>query len=328
MSLVDGYLSTQLIYVAAELALADALTGRTLTAADLAGNLGMQEPSLRRILRGLAAIGILAETPPDRFALTPMGELLRTDHPRSLHGAVLVRGRIYYETMGALFDSLTKNRTPFQQVHGTRFFDYLEEHPDQGAVFQSSMAGRSRHEAKAVVESHSFSPFRRIVDIGGGDGTLLGRILAATPTAQGILFDRPDAVARAVAHLGRVAVTGTWQAVEGDFFECVPPHGDLYILSRVLHDWNDHDATTILVNCRQVMASNSALIIIEAPMPRRAVDQPAAIRMDLHMLALLEGGRERTIAEYGELLDAAGLRLVQTVPTQGPGIAIIEARRK
>src|SRR6478609_4181534 len=106
MSLVDGYLSTQLIYVAAELSLADTLNGRTATAADLASNLGAPEPSLRRILRGLAAIGILAETASDRFALTPLGELLQTDHPRSLHGAVLVRGRIYYETMGALFDSL------------------------------------------------------------------------------------------------------------------------------------------------------------------------------------------------------------------------------
>jgi len=328
MFMVDGYLSTQLIYVAAELALADTLAGRTTTAADLAGNLEIQERPLRRILRGLAAIGILTEAPPNLFALTPMGELLRTDHPRSLRGAVLVRGRIYYETMGALFNSLTENRTPFQHIHGTRFFDYLEEHPDQGAVFQSSMSSRSRHEAEAVVESYSFSPYRRIIDIGGGDGTLLGRILAATPTAQGILFDRPDAVARAIAHLGRVAVTGSWQVVEGDFFECVPPRGDLYILSRVLHDWNDDDATIILVKCRQAMASNSTLILIETPLPQLAVEQPAAIRMDLHMLALFEGGRERTMAEYSELLDAAGLRFVQTVPTLGPGIAIIEASTK
>jgi len=125
-----------------------------------------------------------------------MGELLRTDHSRSLHGAVLVRGRIYYETMGALFDSLTENRTPFQHIHGKRFFDYLEEHPGQGAVFQSSKSSRSRHEAEAVIESYSFGQYHRIVDVGGGDGTLLGRILAATPTAQGILFDRPSAVAR------------------------------------------------------------------------------------------------------------------------------------
>jgi len=325
MSLVDGYLSTQLIYVAAELTLADMIAESTGTADELARDSGLAEPSLRRILRGLAAIGILVETPPDRFALTPLGELLRTDHPQSLHGAVLVRGRLYYETVGSLLTSLTEHRTPFERTHGAPFFEYLEQHPEQAAAFQSSMASRSRHEAAAVVAGYSFSSYRRIVDIGGGDGTLLGQILEATPTAHGVLFDRPAAVAGAIEHLGRVAEAGSWQAIDGDFFDCVPPGGDLYILSRVLHDWNDEDATAILVRCRQAMNSTSTLIVIEAPLPRRAIDQPAAIRMDLHMLALFEGGRERTITEYGELLQAAGLRLLRTIPVQDSGIGIIEA---
>ena len=123
-------------------------------------------------------------------------------------------------------------------------------------------------------------------------------------------------------------MNGSWQVVEGDFFECVPPRADLYILSRILLDWNDKDATAILVTCRQAMADNSTLIMIDALLPQRAVDQPSAIRMDLHMLALFEGGRERTIDHYRELLDAADLRLVQTIPIQGPGVAIIEASRK
>ncbi len=324
MSLVDGYLSTQLIYVAAELSLADVITGSIATADELAQASGVPEPTLRRILRGLAAIGIFAETPPDRFTLTPLGDLLRSDHPQSLRGAVLVRGRLYYETMGALLTSLRERRTPFERTHGAPFFEYLEQHPEQAAGFQSSMASRSRREAAAVVACYSFNPYRRIVDIGGGDGTLLRRILAATPTAHGVLFDRPAAVAGAIEHLGRVAEAGSWQAIDGDFFDQVPPGGDLYILSRVLHDWNDQDATAILVNCRRAMKSTSTLIVIEAPLPIRAVDQQAAIRMDLHMLALFEGGRERTITEYSELFDAAGLCLRRTLPTQA-GIEIIEA---
>jgi len=228
--------------------------------------------------------------------------------------------------MGALLGSLTEHGTPFQRIHGSSFFGYLEQHPQQAAVFQSSMASRSRREAAAVVASYSFSPYRRIIDIGGGDGTLLGQILAATPTAHGIVFDRPAAVAAAIDHLGSgVVPAGSWQTVEGDFFERVPTGGDLYILSRVLHDWNDQDATAILINCRQAMDSASRLVAIEAPLPHRAVDQPAAIRMDIHMLALFEGGRERTISEYSELLDAAGLRLLQTIPVPSAGIEITEA---
>jgi len=325
MSLVDGYLSTQLIYVAAELSLADVIADSTITADELARALAVPALAMRRILRGLAAIGILEEASTDGFALTRLGELLRADHPRSLRGAVLVLGRIYYETMGALLGSLTEQGTPFERTHGSSFFGYLEQHPEQAAVFQSSMASRSRREAAAVVASYSFSRYRRIIDIGGGNGTLLGQILAATPTALGVLFDRPAAVAAAVDHLGGVVRPGSWKAVDGDFFERVPPGGDLYILSRVLHDWNDRDATAILVNCRQAMDSASCLVVIEAPLPHRAADQQAAIRMDIHMLALFEGGRERTISEYSELLDAAGLRLLRTIPLQSAGIEIIEA---
>jgi len=131
---------------------------------------------------------------------------------------------------------------------------------------------------------------------------------------------------RAIGHLNRAAPAGSWRVIAGEFFDAVPASADLYILSRVLHDWNDHDATRIVVTCRRAMNDTSALLVIESPLPERAVDQPAAIRMDLHMLALFDGGRERTIDEYSQLLDDAGLHLLQTNPMQTAGITILDAR--
>ncbi|MCW0213469.1 MAG: acetylserotonin O-methyltransferase [Pseudonocardia sp.] len=314
-ALVDGYLDTQLLVVAAELGLADAIGGGARDAAELSAEVGADPAVLGRVLWGLAAAGVLDERPGRRFALTAVGELLRPGHPRSMHGAVLARGRLYYAAQAGLLRAVREGGTPFEITHGAPFFDHLAAHPAQQAAFQESMTARSRREAAAVVAACDFSRFATLVDVGGGSGLLLAAILAANPGLTGTLFDRPDVVSRA-------AVPG----VGGDFFTHVPPGADAYLLSRVLHDWDDAEALAILQRCRCATAAGATLLLVEALLPERATDDPAAVRIDLHMLTLLHG-RERTRAEFAALLDAAGFRLV-AVTTAGPasGVHVLEAR--
>jgi hypothetical protein len=316
--LTDGYLSTQLLYVAARLGVADALTGGPQGAAELAAKVGARPGPLHRVLRGLAADGVLDELPDGRFALTPVGELLVDGVPGSQRGAAVVRGQLYYAAVGALFDSVQDGPAPaapaFELVHGEPFFVHLAAQPERTAGFRASMADRSAREAHAVVAAYDFRPFRRLVDVGGGPGVLLRTILAAHPELDGLLFDRPEVVEDA-----------TLPAAGGDFFVEVPPGADAYMLSRVIHDWTDDDALAVLRSCRRAMPRSATLLLVEAVLPERAADDPEAIRMDLHMLTLLRG-RERTAAEFAALLAAAGFTLDRVLPTAA-GVSVLEVHR-
>ena len=215
--------------------------------------------------------------------------------------------------------------TAFEHVHGERFFDHLARHPDREAAFQGSMAARSEQEAHDVVAVYDFSDLRRLVDVGGGRGILLAAILRANPDLRGVLTDRQGAIPAARAHLDAAAVGDRAECIAADFFTTVPAGADAYMLSRVIHDWDDDDARRILSTCRGAMSPASRLLVVEAILPERAHDRPAAIRMDLHMLLLL-GARERTEAEFRALLESSGLQLQRVVMTASPaGLGVIEA---
>ncbi len=308
----DGYLSTQLLYVAAALSIPDALADGPAAAGELAAAVGASPGPLHRVLRGLAAERVLDELPDGRFGLSPIGALLVEGAPGSQRGAVLARGSLYYAALGELLGAVREGRAAFELVHGESFFTHLAARPAQSAAFRASMAARSAREAAAVVAVYEFRRFRRLIDVGGGPGVLLRAVLAAAPEVDGLLFDRPEVVADA-----------TLPAVGGDFFTAVPPGADAYLLSRVIHDWDDDDAVAVLRCCRRAMSTDTTLLLVEAVLPARAADDPEAIRMDLHMLALLHG-RERTAAEYAELLAAAGLTLVRVLPTAA-GVSVLEA---
>jgi hypothetical protein len=323
--LMDGYLATQLLYVAAKLGIADALAGGPLAADALARYVRAELDALRRVLRGLAAEGVLDEHSDGRFGLTALGSCLRADVPSSLRGAIIARGDLYYGAAAGLLEAVQHGGVPFEHVHSVGFFEYLAQHPERGAEFQASMEDRSRQEAAEVVASYDFGSFGRLVDVAGGHGVLLTGILRAAPRLQAVLLDRPPVVERARDRLEAAGLAGRCEFVAGDFFEAVPPGGDAYVLSRVIHDWEDEAAVHILTNCRQAIEQGGTLLLIEAVLPERAREKPAAIRMDLHMLALLHG-HERTVAEYERLLGAAGFRLGRVVPTGSPaGISLIEA---
>src|SRR5262249_753869 len=198
---------------------------------------------------------------------------------------------------------------PFKHVHGIDFFEFLAKSPDRSAVFQASMVDRSRREAVDVAAACDFGVFEQLVDVGGGQGVLLGTILAATPGLHGVLFDQPTVIESARRRLESAGLAQRCEFVAGDFFSSVPARGDGYILSRVIHDWDDAAAVRILTSCRQAMDRGAKLLLVEVVLPKLSTQQPSAIRMDLHMLVLL-GGRERTAAEYEQLLEVSGFHLL------------------
>jgi O-methyltransferase domain/Dimerisation domain len=317
---MDGYLATQLLYVAARLGIGDVLTDGPRTAAQIARAVGVEALPLGRVLRGLAAEGVLDELDGGRFALAPAGEALP-----ALRGQIIARGEVYYRAAAGLLDALQVGGTPFERVYGERFFDHLARDADAEAAFNASMAARADREARDVVAAYDFGRLRRLVDVGGGSGVLLSAILRATPALRGVLMDRPAAIAAARERLASDGLSERAECVAGDFFAAVPPGADGYLLSRVIHDWDDRDAVRILRRCRAAMPGTARLLLVEAVLPERARDAPEAIRMDLHMMVLL-GARERTEAEYRRLLAAAGLHLRRVVPTASPAaLGVVEA---
>jgi hypothetical protein len=268
---------------------------------------------LRRVLRGLAAEEVLEEDGDGRFSLGGPGRLLLSGVPSSLRATVTARADIYYRAAIGLLDAVRSGGTPFELVHGQAFFAFLSAAPERLAAFRGSMADRSAREAGAVVDVYDVSRFASVVDVGGGSGTLLRAVRDRAPDAELTLFDLPEVVAGS-----------DLPAVGGDFFTRVPGGADAYLLSRVLHDWDDADALRVLRTCRAAMRPDSRLLVVEAVVPERAIDDPAAVRMDLHMLVLLHG-RERTVSEYATLLDAAELQLTADVPTVA-GVHVLEAR--
>jgi O-methyltransferase domain/Dimerisation domain len=323
--LMDGFLATQALYVAAKLGIADVLADGPQSAEAVAWAVGAHPDLLGRVLRGLVLEDVLAEDEDGRFALTPLGACLRDGVPGSLRGPVIARGELYYRAAEGLLRTVQRGGTAFEHVHGERFFDHLSRHPGREAAFQASMASRSEHEAADVVAAYDFSGIGRLVDVGGGGGILLGAILRANPGLRGVLLDRPEAIRQARERLAADGVADRYECVEGDFFASVPGGADAYLLSRVIHDWDDADARRLLAVCRAAIPPGARLLIVEALLPERARDRPAAIRMDLHMLVLL-GARERTERQYRRLLADTGFEVRRVLPTPSPtGVSVIEA---
>jgi O-methyltransferase domain len=242
-----------------------------------------------------------------------------------MRAATLLFGGITQQAWGDLLHSVETGEPAFRRVFGMDSFDYLAEHPDEAANFDTAMADFTRHTAIAVAAAYDFSRIRRIVDVGGGNGVLLAGILAANPTLTGVVFDLPNVAARAAEQIGELDLTDRCEIVVGDFFKEVPSGGDAYLLKHVIHDWNDDRATEILRTCRRAMGAEAKLLIVEGVYPSR-IDQSdesrGAAANDVNML-VCTGGRQRSEAEFRGLFDAAGFRLMRIVPTQAP-VKVIE----
>ena len=324
--LMDGYLATQLLYVAAKLGIPELLADGPKSAQVVAARLGTEPTTTHRVLRGLAAFTVLDEDQDGHFGLAGMGTLLRHGVPGSLRGAILARGDVYYRAGAELLGSITDGEVAFERAYGNQFFAHLAANPSVGAAFQASMTDRSRHEAADVVAVVDYRRFATVVDVGGGSGILLEAMLEANPALRGTLFDLPEVVDMARNRLEGTGAIQRCSFAAGDFFTTALPPGELLVLSRVLHDWDDSSAVHILRQCRAALRPGGRLHIVEAVLPERAGDVPAITMMDLHMLLLFRNGRERTIAGYEALLVEAGFGLAAVVPTRSAvGLVVIEA---
>jgi hypothetical protein len=323
VELIFGKCVSTAISVVAKLRVADLLADGPKTIADLAAKTKTHAPSLYRLLRPLAAAGVFTEDVDGRFALTPMGEYLRTGVKGSLRGMADFFGSDWsWRAWGHLLESVQTGRPAFDSVFGEPLFDYLRKHPDESAVFNEGMTGFSSSIAPAVAEAYNFSGFKTVVDVGGGHGVLLNTILQAYPGVNGIVFDSPHVVVGAEDAIHEAGLTGRCRAVGGDFFESVPADGDAYLMKHIIHDWPDDRATTILRNCRKGVNPGGKLLLVELVIaPGNAADFGKVV--DLEMLAIASG-KERTELEYRQLLAGAGWRLTRALPTKSP-TQIVEA---
>jgi hypothetical protein len=325
LALMTGAWTTQAIHTAVRLGLADHLQGEPLTTATLADRTAANPDRLFRLLRYLHSVGIVTEAGDDadavpdgaagaavRWRLTPLGATLRTDNRGSLRDLALLYGGIFYQAFGNLPHAITTGGTAFAATFGTEHFDYLAQHPDLARLFDRGMAAGNSvftHVPEAIDLSHA----RRIVDVGGGNGELLSHLLGAAPNARGTLVDVPHVIEAAGEHLTARGIIDRCDLTASDITTRVPTGGDLYVLARILHDWDDLRCSAILGACRAAMPGTAQLAIIERPFPDDSASDSLARLWDLHMMACV-GGRERTRAEYRRLLGSAGFRLVDERP--------------
>lgn len=307
---VTGYIPAQILHVTAELGLADALADGPHTYQDLAARTNTHPRTLRRLLRALVGQGIVSQIDADTFELTELGSQLRTDVPDSQRDVVLLSAApVLFRAWGQLAEIVRTGEPARQPDTGWTPFEWLLQDTDGLAPkFHDVMGQSTRAIGPAIAETCDFSRFGTVADIGGGDGNLVGAILAAVPGLRGVLYDLPSAVTTAPDILRELGVEDRCEIVGGNFFESVPSGADAYVLKYILHDWSDEQVVTILRNCREAMSTDARLFIVETVVPSiLKADDPIA-GADLGVL-VGTGGAERTADEYRDLLDAAGFTL-------------------
>ena len=304
-------LVSHLVEVALEHQLARRLLDGPRTSTELAQMTGLHEPALYRVLRALSVLGVLSEQPERRFALGPLGPAAA----RYDDGFPWITAAI-----NELTRTLQTGTTGMELAHGMPIFEYLTRHPDAGRRFDLVMTVAQEGEPEAVAETYDFTGVQTLIDVGGGNGTALAVMLQRHPHLRGVLFDLPAVIER-----GAPALTGLGErcdVVAGDFFASLPAGGDAYLLSHVIHDWDDDRSLTILRNCRDAMRPDGRLLLVEMVIPPGGEPHPAKM-LDVVML-VLTGGMERTEQEYARLLDRAGFRLARIIPTPS-AVSVIEA---
>jgi hypothetical protein len=325
--MVTGYYVSRALYVVATLGVADRLANGPRGHEELAKETATHAPALRRVLRLLASVGVFSEEPDGRFALTPIGACLRDGVPGSMRAAARLFGGTTQDRWADLLYSVQTGEPAFRkQARADDPFAGIGADAELAALFDEAMADWTKHVAVAAAAAYDFARFETIVDVGGGNGTLLAGILAVTHGPRGVVFDLPHVVERAQAHLVEVGIADRCTAVGGDFFKEVPRGGEAYLLKHVIHDWNDERAVQILTTCRRAMGPKGRLLIIEGVYPERidaSSESQGAAANDVNML-VCTGGRQRSEAEFHALYAAAGLTLTRMVPTPPLPTRIIE----
>ena len=317
LQIISGFWISRAVYVIAKLGIPDLLKSGPKTAEELASATEMHAPSLYRILRALASVGVVTRDEGRRFAQTPVSETLVTDAPGSLRWfAVSELGQEHYPAWGNLMHSVKTGEIAFDNFFGVDIWKYFQQNPEDAAVFNNSMSSVTAVTNEAITSLYDFSGFKKLVDVGGGHGGLITSLLKSNPAMKGVLFDAPQVIEGARARIEAAGLAERCETVAGDFFKAVPEGGDAYIMKWIIHDWDDERAITILKNCRNQMPANGRLILVDCVVPE--TNEPHFSKfIDLNML-VMTGGKERTEKEFEELLAAAGFKLLRVIPTELP----------
>lgn len=318
LQLLVGMWTTQAVATAARLGIPDLLaSGPSQTAEEIASTIGAHPRSVRRLMRTLASIGVFTPAGGARYTLTPIGERLCSDRPGSLKQMFIAEtDTVHWQSWAQMLEAVRTGEPRPQAVFGMPVFEYYAQHASEGEQFGRAMADVSQFATQAVLDSYDFSGIDTIVDVGGGNGSMLLAILERYPHARGIVFDLPYIGRQSTERIRAAGMGDRCRFEPGDFFEGVPDGADLVLLKFVLHDWNDEDAVRVLRSCRAALAPEGRLLVVEMLLPEE--NRPDFVQfMDLNML-VMTGGLERTASEYGELFDRAGFRLSRVVGTKSP----------
>ena len=325
LQMITGFWVSRASYVAAKLGLADMVKDTPKTADELARLTGTHAPSLYRVLRALASVGVFAEDGQGHFAKTTLSETLRSDTPGSMRALAMVElGQEHFPAWGNLMHSVKTGETAFDNLFKQNAWEYYARNPEDASNFNKAMKGLTEMVNQAVLSAYDFSGFNKVVDVAGGTGGLISAILKTNPKMRGVLFDLPSVIAEAGPLLDAADVRDRCETAPGDFFVSVPAGGDAYVMKWIIHDWDDAKSKTILENIGKAMKGNGKLLLIETVVPEG--NHPDLSKfLDLNMM-VMTGGRERTEAEFKSLLAASGFELMRVIRTASP-VCVIEAVR-
>jgi len=323
LALVQGFRASQVTYVIAKLGIADRLAESPRTADELAAAVSVNADRLGRMLRLAAYYGLVAEVSGHRFELTTIGRPLCTGVAGSVKATAVMLGEEHYRAWADLLHSVRTGEPAFDHVFGAPFFDYMTTHPETQATFDAAMSDGVDVILTSLADKYDYAKSRVLVDVGGGNGSLAAVILRRHPHLEAVIYDQPQVLEAADQYLTAAGVRSRCRLVQGNFFESVPEGADAYLLSNILHDWDDGRALRILKNCRAAMAPQGAVLLVESVIPEHGQPSRAAM-FDVNMMVVLTG-RERTEEQYRALLAAAHFQLAKVTPIGG-GESLIEAR--
>jgi hypothetical protein len=323
MQLLFGKQLTYSLSAVAQLGIADHMDATSRPVEEIAAKAGAHAPSLYRVMRMLASFGAFKEGPQRHFALTPVGELLKTDAPGSIRYLAMMFGEEFStRAWGHITECLRSGGDGVTAAFGKDLWAVLAEHPEQCEIFQRAMTNSSAGSAQAIIEAYDFSGIARLADVGGGYGLLLASILQRYPKLQGVLFDRPEVIA-GVPKTRFEGLDGRISLEPGSFFERVPDGCDAYIMRGIIHDWSDQHCQTILRLMRERLPKSGRVLVCDMVVSDDPAPTPAKM-LDIEMLVMTVGGKERTAQEFEALFASSGFRLGRIVPTSRP-LFVIEA---
>ena len=322
--IVLNFWMSRAVYIIAKLGIPDLLKDGPKTTNELAAATTTHAPSLYRVLRALASVGVVKARDEGKFELTPISELLVTDAPGSVRWFMVSElGEEHYPAWGNLMHSVKTGEIAFDNAFGMNIWEYFSKNPEKGALFNDSMSVVTAVVNEAITSGYDFSGVRKLVDVGGGHGGLMTAILKKNPHLTGLVFDAPEVITGTREKIKAAGLSERCETVGGDFFQSVPAGGDAYILKWIIHDWDDEKSIKILRNIRQHLSGDSRLIVVDAVVPETDVLDFSKF-FDLNML-VMTGGKERTEAEFRQLFQSAGFKLLRVIPTDLP-TSIIEGR--